>query len=84
MAMQCKKTWVIIFLFKEFQSFFNKSIPSGMSLNNQHLLILDGHGNHVTLENNKISKFFWVTHDHIAIAHITCNITIRFVLFQTF
>jgi len=37
-----------IFLFKKLLSFFNKSIPSGMSLNNQHLLILDGHGNHVT------------------------------------
>jgi hypothetical protein len=45
-----KKTWMIIFLFKEFMSFFNKSIPHGMSLNKQHLLILDGHGNHVTLK----------------------------------
>jgi hypothetical protein len=38
------------FLVKEFLSFFNKSILGGMSLNNQHLLILDGHGSHVTLE----------------------------------
>jgi hypothetical protein len=41
---------MIIFMFKEFMSFFNKSIRSGVSFNNQNLLILDGHGNHVTLE----------------------------------
>jgi hypothetical protein len=33
MAMQ-KITWMINFLFKEFLSFFNKSIPSGVSLTN--------------------------------------------------
>ncbi len=46
------------FLFKEFLSFFNKSIPSQMSFNNQHLLILNGHGNHVTLEAIKKANFF--------------------------
>jgi hypothetical protein len=38
------------FLFKEFVTFFKKSILSGVSFINQHLLILDGHGSHVTLE----------------------------------
>jgi len=46
------------FLFKKLLSFFDKSIPSGMSLNNQHLLILDGHGNHVTLEVIEQAKEF--------------------------
>jgi len=41
---------MIIFLFKEFFFFFNKSILGGVSFNNRHLLILDRHGNHVTLE----------------------------------
>jgi hypothetical protein len=44
------KAKMITFLFKEFLSFFNKSILGGMSLNNQHLSILNGHANHVTLE----------------------------------
>jgi len=37
-------------MFKIFLSLFNKSILGGMSLSNWHLLILDGHGSHVTLE----------------------------------
>jgi hypothetical protein len=37
-------------LFKEFLYFFNKSIPSGESFSNRHLVILDGHDNHVTLK----------------------------------
>jgi hypothetical protein len=49
MAMQ-KRTWMTTFLFKEFLSFFNKLGPGGMPLNNQHLLILNGHGSHVTLK----------------------------------
>jgi hypothetical protein len=52
MAMQ-KKPWMITFLFKKFLSFFNKSILGGVPLNNRHLLILNGHGNHVTLETIK-------------------------------
>jgi len=47
---QCKKTWMITFLFKTFLSFFNKLVLGGMSLSNWHLLIMDGHGSHVTLE----------------------------------
>ncbi len=42
-------------------SLFYKSIPSGpsgMSLNNRHLLILDGHGNHFTLEAIEHAKKF--------------------------
>ncbi len=46
------------FLFKKFMSFFNKSILGGMFLGNRHLLILDGHGNHVTLETIKHAKKF--------------------------
>jgi hypothetical protein len=38
------------FLFKEFLSFFKKLVPSGTSLNNYHLLTLDGHGSHVSLK----------------------------------
>jgi len=30
--------------------FFKSSIPCGISINNKHLLILDGLGSHVTLE----------------------------------
>ncbi len=41
---------MITFLFKEFLSFFKRSILSGISIINKHLLILDGHGSHVTLE----------------------------------
>jgi hypothetical protein len=48
MTMQ-KRAQMITFLFKEFLCLFNKLVPGGVSLNNQHLLILDGHGNHVTL-----------------------------------
>jgi hypothetical protein len=41
MAMQ-SKTWMTTFLFKEFLFFFKKLTPSGISINNKHLLILDG------------------------------------------
>jgi len=49
MAMQ-KKAWMIAFLFKEFLFLFKRSILNGVSLTNRHLLIINGHGNHVTLE----------------------------------
>jgi hypothetical protein len=45
-----KKAWMIFFLFKEFLSFFKKFVLGGVSFNNRHLLVLDGHGNHVTLK----------------------------------
>jgi hypothetical protein len=38
------------FLFKEFLSFFKRFVPSGMFITNQHLLVLDNHGSHVTLK----------------------------------
>jgi hypothetical protein len=38
------------FMIKDFLSFFKRSIPSGISPSNHHLLILDGHGSHVNLE----------------------------------
>jgi hypothetical protein len=49
MAMQSKE-WMTTFLFKKFLFVFKRPIPSGISLTNKHLLILDGHGSHVTLE----------------------------------
>jgi hypothetical protein len=49
MAMQ-SKAWMTAFLFKEFLSFFKRCIPSGISITNKHMLILDGHGFHDTLE----------------------------------
>jgi hypothetical protein len=51
-----KRILKINFLFKFFLPLFNKSIPSGMSFINQHLLILDGHGHHVTHSQNKTSN----------------------------
>jgi hypothetical protein len=46
------------FWFKEFLAFFKKSIQSGMFFTNQHLLVLDGHGNHVTLKTIKHAQEF--------------------------
>jgi hypothetical protein len=42
------------FLFKEFLSL----VLGGVSLSNQHLSILDGHGNHVTLKAIEHAKEF--------------------------
>jgi hypothetical protein len=41
---------MISFLFKEFFFFFKKFVLDKISFTNKHLLVLDGHGNHVTLE----------------------------------
>jgi hypothetical protein len=49
MAMQTK-AWITFFLFKEFLSFFKKSVLNEISQSNWHLLILDKHGSHVMLE----------------------------------
>jgi len=57
MAMQ-ETTWMTSFLFKEFFTLFKKYVPSGMSFINQHLLVLDGHGSHVTLETIKQAQDF--------------------------
>jgi len=44
------KTWITSFLFKKFLSFFERLVPGGIFPNNYHLLALDGHGSHVSLE----------------------------------
>ncbi len=49
MIMQ-KETWMISFLFKKLFFFFKTYVSSGVSLTNIHVLIIDGHGSHVTLE----------------------------------
>jgi hypothetical protein len=38
--------------------FFKRSIPSGISISNGHLLILDGHGSHVTLKAIEQARVF--------------------------
>jgi hypothetical protein len=38
------------FLFKEYLSFFKQFVIGGMCTTNRHLLVLDSHGSHVTLE----------------------------------
>jgi hypothetical protein len=57
MAIQ-PKAWMINFLFKEFLSFLKHSIPSGISQTNRHLLVLNGHGSHVTLKALKQAMAF--------------------------
>jgi hypothetical protein len=57
MAMQ-SKGWMTTFHFKEFLFFFKRYIPSGISLTNRHLLILDGHGSHVTFAAIEQAKGF--------------------------
>jgi hypothetical protein len=49
MAIQTK-AWMTSFLFKIFLPFFKRSVPSGISPNNYHLLALHGHGSHVNLK----------------------------------
>jgi hypothetical protein len=49
---------MITSLFKELLYFFKRSIPNGISLTNRHLLILDGHGSHVTFETIEQAKEF--------------------------
>jgi imidazoleglycerol phosphate dehydratase HisB len=51
MAMQPER-WITAFLFSQWISHFIKSLESrgGVSPTNRHLLIVDGHNSHVTLE----------------------------------
>ncbi len=49
MAMQ-KKIWMTTFLFKEFLRFFKMSFFDVIFLANNHLLILDVHESHITLQ----------------------------------
>jgi hypothetical protein len=48
--MMQNKTWMTIFLFKEFLSFFKRLVLGGIFHSNQHLLILDRHGSHIMIE----------------------------------
>ncbi len=49
MAIQTK-AWMTSFLFKEFVSFFKRLVLGGIFPSNHHLLILNGHGSHVSLK----------------------------------
>jgi hypothetical protein len=44
------KAWMTSSLFKEFLSFFKRSVPSGCSPINHLLLILNGHGSQINLK----------------------------------
>jgi hypothetical protein len=76
-----KKLWMTFFSFKELFSFFKKSIASGISQTNHHLLILDGHSSHiVTLETIKQAQAFKL--DMIILPSHTFQ-TSRHLLLQT-
>lgn len=45
-----RKARITSSFFKEFFFSFKKFIPNGMSLTNRHLLIINGHGSHVTFK----------------------------------
>jgi len=68
MAMQKQSMDDIFYLCKEFFSLFKKSIVGGISQANCHLLILNGHGSHVTLktiEQAQVFRLYMVTlHSH--------------------
>ncbi|MCO5593374.1 hypothetical protein L7F22_047386 [Adiantum nelumboides] len=49
MAMQ-RKAWMTEELFQAWITHFKQSIEQNIDFSQQHLLILDGHGNHVFLE----------------------------------
>jgi hypothetical protein len=44
-----KKVWMIFYMFEEFIFYFLKFVLGGLSFFNRQLLIMDGHGSHVTL-----------------------------------
>jgi hypothetical protein len=44
--------------FQQIFVFFKRSIPSGISISNRHLLILDEHGSHVTLKAIEQARVF--------------------------
>jgi creatinine amidohydrolase/Fe(II)-dependent formamide hydrolase-like protein len=70
-----------IFLIQRVISLFNKSIASGFSQTNHHLLILNGHGSHVmTLETIKQAQAFKL--DMIILPSHTSQ-TSRHILLQT-
>jgi hypothetical protein len=55
MAMQ-KKAWTTFFLFKKFLTFFKNFILGGVFLTHWYLLVLGGHGSHVTLKKKNMHK----------------------------
>jgi hypothetical protein len=57
---------MIFLLLKEFLSFFKKYVIGKMSFTNKHLLVLGGHGTHVTLETIDI-MINYVCQNHIAL-----------------
>jgi hypothetical protein len=81
MAMQ-KIVLMIFLLFKKF-FFFKKLVSNEMSLINTHLLVLDGHGSHFTLQIMKHAQEFRLdmitlpSHTSHALTNIKC------ILFQT-
>jgi hypothetical protein len=52
------KTWMMSFLFKDFFSFLKRAIPKDIFQSKLHLLVLDGHDSHVTLEATKQTQQF--------------------------
>jgi hypothetical protein len=60
-----------------FVFFENKSILGGISISNRHLLILDGHESHVTLEAIKEEKNVWVRYGDFIFAYIACNLVFK-------
>ncbi len=68
--------------FQGFFVFFKRSILSGISISNRHLLILDGHGSHV--KSNWTSKSVWARYGDFIFACIACTLTFGHGLFQTF
>ncbi len=76
------KAWITSFMFKEFLSFFKRSIPSGISQTNYHLLILNGHGSHVTLEAIEQAQEFGNL-CHLAFSYFPHTIAFKCFLLQT-
>ncbi len=83
MAMQTK-AWMMVFLFKEFLSFFKRLVLGGISQTNRHLLIFDTQWSWVTcrIRSHKTSNGFWVRHDSLAFTRLTCLPTFRCLLLQ--
>ncbi len=62
------KTWMTSFLFKKILSFFKRLVLGGIFLSNYHLLALNGHGSHVSLEaierHNNLA-YIWLLYLHM-------------------
>jgi hypothetical protein len=68
---------------RNFCFFFKKLIPSGISINNKHLLILDGwipcH-----LRGNWINKIIWARYGDFTFAYISCTLAFICGLLHSF